>query len=117
MLSNHMLLDLYALFVSIRRNPLLLPADAYQEIAEMLDTSFDHNAIRVVLRKYIPAEQTPPELNFIDTDNKYTPPSGAKTKRQLPLCAGFCCTSSSLQREGRRRKSRILRMRFTFCRS
>ena len=37
----------------------------------MLDTSFDHNAIRVVLRKYIPAEQTPPELNFIDTDNKY----------------------------------------------
>ena len=45
MLSNHMLLDLYALFVSVRRNPLLLPADAYQEIAEMLDTSFDHNAI------------------------------------------------------------------------
>ena len=70
-LSNHMLLDLYMLFISIRRNPLLLPADAYQELAELLDTTDNHNAIRVVLRKYIPAEQTPPELDFMDTDNKY----------------------------------------------
>ena len=117
MLSNHMLLDLYALFVSVRRNPLLLPAEAYQEVAELLDTSFDHNAIRMVLRKYIPADQTPSELNFIDTDKSTTPPSGARTRRRLPLCAGCCCTSSSLRRRGRRRKSRILRMRFTFCRS
>lgn len=49
----------------------LLPAEAYQEVAELLNTSFDHNAIRMVLRKYIPADQTPPELNFIDTDNEY----------------------------------------------
>lgn len=117
MLSNHMLLDLYALFVSVRRNPLLLPADAYQEIAEMLDTSFDHNAIRVVLRKYIPAEQTPPELNFIDTDNKYYTAFWCKDKETAALYAGCCCTSSSLRRRGKRRKSRILRMRFTFCRS
>lgn len=104
MLSNHMLLDLYALFVSIRRNPLLLPAEAYQEIAEMLDTSFDHNAIRVVLRKYIPAEQTPPELNFIDTDNKYYTAFWCKDKEAAAFVRWMLLHFQQLAAEGQSAK-------------
>ena len=104
MLSNHMLLDLYALFVSIRRNPLLLPAEAYQEIAEMLDTSFDHNAIRVVLRKYIPAEQTPPELNFIDTGNKYYTAFWCKDKETAAFVRWILLYSQQLAAGGQAAK-------------
>ena len=104
MLSNHMLLDLYALFVSVRRNPLLLPAEAYQEVAELLDTSFDHNAIRMVLRKYIPADQTPPELNFIDTDNEYYTAFWCKDKETVAFVRWMLLHFQQLAVEGQAAK-------------
>lgn len=104
MLSNHMLLDLYMLFVAIRRNPLLLPAEAYQELAELLDTTDNHNAIRVVLRKYISAEQTPPELDFIDMDNKYATCFWCKDKATAAFVRWMLLHFQQLAAEGQAAK-------------
>ena len=69
MLSNHMLLDLYGVLVAIRKDPFIIPTDAYEELSALMDNCSDHNSIRILLRKYIHDGQS--VLNFIYTDNQY----------------------------------------------
>ena len=64
-------MDLYGVFVTVRENPFILSADAYGKIAELLDTSTDHNSIRILFRKcsHIREEQKVPD--FIYVENRY----------------------------------------------
>lgn len=71
MLSNHMLMDLYGVFVAVRENPLILSADAYGKMAELLDTSTDHNSIRILFRECIHIQEEQKAPDFIYVENRY----------------------------------------------